>query len=143
MIRQGCTIQAAKAEQNDSQRLLLVCHVPAESTSGIVGRSGGTTTSSSCVHIVVPHRARSFINTLASRSVGSVVVAEACRLQDLHWQCHGELDVLSGDDRTHDQSQEDDEQDKVEDGVAHDTTLAKLCLLERVDGRTDLATVKR
>ena len=54
MICQYCTMQAAKAVNNDSRYVLLVCHVPTESASGIVGRSGTTGITSTCGSTIVP-----------------------------------------------------------------------------------------
>jgi len=47
-------MQAAKAVNNDSRYVLLVCHVPTESASGIVGRSGTTGIASTCGSTIVP-----------------------------------------------------------------------------------------
>lgn len=139
MIGLYCTIQPAKAADNDSPFELLVCHVPTESTSGIVGR-GGTTCVACCIGGWLPHWTWA-TDTASSRGVCGVVVAKSSRLHDLHWQINFQLDVLAGNDRANNQAQEDDEKEKVQDGITDDTALTKLGLLERVDRGTDLTTI--
>lgn len=61
-------------------------------------------------------------------------------------QLHGESvrlerHKLAGDHGSHNQHNEEDEQSEVENGVTNSAASAKLRLLERVDRRTDLATV--
>ena len=86
------------------------------------------------------------MDTLARHAGRRVVVVVTSGLQNLHGEGVGETggncDVLSSHDGPDDQSKEDDEDDKVQDSIANDTALAKLRLLERVNGRADLATEK-
>jgi hypothetical protein len=49
-------------------------------------------------------------------------------------------DELGANNRTNDQREEHDKDDKVQNGIADNAALAKLGLLERVDGRADLTT---
>ena len=49
-----------------------------------------------------------------------------------------EADELAGDDGADDEDEEEEEHGKVQDGVAHDATLAELRLLEGVDWWADL-----
>jgi hypothetical protein len=50
---------------------------------------------------------------------------------------------VADDSRGDQENHEENEEGEVENGEANDTTLAQLGLLERVDRRADLATVKR
>lgn len=50
------------------------------------------------------------------------------------------VEVVTTNDRSDDEDQEQEENRKVDDRVADDTSLAQLRLLERVDRRTDLTT---
>jgi hypothetical protein len=59
-------------------------------------------------------------------------------LKYFHGQDDIELDVLSGNNRTNDQGEEDNEKNKVKNRIADDPALAKLRLLQRVDGRANL-----
>ena len=91
----------------------------------------------------MPLRALS-VDASASCTCGRVVVVVTSRLQNLHGERVGktgwDIDELGSNDGANDQGQEHDEDDKVQDGVANNTALAKLCLLERVDGRANLTT---
>lgn len=49
---------------------------------------------------------------------------------------------LPGNQRTNDEGNENDEHDKVEDGEADDSSLAKLRLLQRIDRGTNLSTME-
>ena len=53
------------------------------------------------------------------------------------------VQVVTTDDWSDDEKQEQEEDRKVDDRVTDDTSLAKLRLLERVDGRTDLTATNR
>jgi len=69
-----------------------------------------------------------------------VVVVEAGGLEELHGDGGQAGEELAGDDGADDQGDEDYEHDEVEDGIADYSALAELALLQRVDGRPDLAT---
>jgi hypothetical protein len=120
----------------------LECHVPTEAASGSIGR--GRTTSRRLGGIALPLRALLAVDTLASCTCRRVVVVIASRLHDFQGERIGKiarnLDELGGNDRANNQTEEYDEDDKVQNGVADNTTLAKLCLLERINRRTDLTT---
>lgn len=49
------------------------------------------------------------------------------------------FDEAACDEWADDEYDEEEEHEEVEDRVANDATLSQLCLLERVDGRTDLS----
>lgn len=63
-------------------------------------------------------------------------------MHQLHGQSvDGKVEELASDHRCNNQDNEQDEQGEVQNGVTNRTTSAKLRLLERVDRRTNLATV--
>jgi len=66
-----------------------------------------------------------------------VPVGRLLKIQDV--DCR-DIHELLDNDRANDQDEEEHKHRKVEDGVADDTALAKLRLLERVDWRTNLTT---
>lgn len=77
-----------------------------------------------------------------SGRVARVVVVESRWLDEVVGKRGKSLEEATGDNRTDDQNDKEDEHGEVEDGVADDAAPAQLRLLERVDGRTDLATAR-
>lgn len=143
MLRPCCTRQGAKVVNKDQRIVLLVCHVSAEAASSCV--SGSSFTSSCRVGIVaLPLRAWLVVDTSASCTCRRIVVVVTSGLQDLHGErvgkTGGDRDVLGRDNGANDQAEEHDENDKVQNGVANNATLAQLGLFERVDGRANLTT---
>ncbi len=81
----------------------------------------------------------------------SVVVVETNGLQQIESAVTAEYApkrasdataIFASDTRADDEDDEEEEHGEVEDGVADDTTLAKLRLLERVDGWADLTATQ-
>jgi hypothetical protein len=122
-----------------TKRAFSICHVPAEAASRVIG--GRWCVTRVCwVGVTVPHRTLDTVGATSSDLGAGVVVVEAAGLKYLHGQGDIELDVLSGNNRTNDQGEEDNEKNKVKNRIADDPALAKLGLLQRVDGRADLTT---
>jgi len=69
-----------------------------------------------------------------------IVVVEASRLEKIHGNRRQGRKELASDNRAHDKSDEYYEDDEIENGVSNHSSLPELALLERVDGRSDLAT---
>ena len=92
----------------------------------------------------MPLRALLAVDTSASCTCRRVVVVVTSGLQNLHGnrvgKTGGDRNELGRNNGTNDQAEEHDENDKVQNGVADNTALAKLGLLERVDGRANLTT---
>lgn len=128
-----------RPHQPESFRNFSIRHVAAEAA----GRLGRRRISGARVGVTftAPVRRTWVLNTCASCVSRGVVVAVTGRLEELHGQVNVELDLLASNDGADNQSKEDDEDDEIQDGVTDDPALAKLGLLERVDGRTDLTTV--
>jgi hypothetical protein len=87
--------------------------------------------------------------TATSLGAGGVVVVPVAGLHEVHeaisvhaLEGRVEKAEVADDSRGDEQNHKENEEGEVEDGVADNATLAKLCLLERVDRRADLATVE-
>ena len=90
------------------------------------------------------HAALAFVET-SSGHLGAlrVVIVLVGRLEQWQWQADAVTKVLerrhlASDNGADDESHEDDEHEEVKHRVADDSPLAKLRLLERVDGWTNL-----
>jgi hypothetical protein len=140
-----CYTKQAAATAAANRRNLLIRHVAAEeAASRFVRRRSirwcGVLTTT--ISITAPVWRASVMDTYSSGRVGCVVVAEAGRLHDFKWHVFKlEVNEIASNDGADDQSEEDDKEYKVQNGVSHNSSLAKLGLLERVDRRTDLTTV--
>lgn len=121
----------------------LECSISPEAASRIIRRRRSAVATSSRIGPALPFRTLHAIDTFASDGSRRVVVIEASRLKESHRDLVLEgtdIQELAGNDRTDDECQEDDEKHEVENGIADDPALAKLCLLQRVDWRADLTT---
>lgn len=137
-FRLCCTMRCIEA--TNSSNVLLVCHVTAETTRRCPGRRSRSIVgrSVSVVRGTVPLGARALKTPSSARGLG-VVVVETSRLENFHGQAGEiELELRSSHDWANNQDEEDDKEEKVEDGIANDPTLAELGLLERIDWRSDL-----
>jgi hypothetical protein len=126
---------------------LLVRHVPSETIRGVGSRSSATTATSSTSTTAKASLAlvfRTFFSRSKASSGGScvgVVVVVASGLENLHrqfWQS-AQCELLSDNDWTDNQGQEDNKEHKVEDRITDNSALAQLCLLQRVYRRADLS----
>lgn len=118
----------------------LIRHVATETTSHLIGRLRIIARS---VRTVIEFRART-PDTYSGRGSLGVVVVESSGLQDLHWEVRKiQLELGSSNNGADNQGKEDDKEDKVKDGVADDSSLTKLGLLQRIDRRTDLTAAVR
>ena len=122
-------------------RYFLIRHVTTETTCSIRCCSCGLTARVGIPTITTGKQWAWSLNTLASHFSRSIVVAVACRLEEFQGQINLELDLLAGNNRTNNEGEEDNEKHKVQNGVTNYSALAKLGLLQRVDRRTDLATI--
>lgn len=76
----------------------------------------------------------------ASLFSAGIVVVEARRLEEVHWNAPGHVgDELASDQWASDQGNEDDKHDEVKDGVTDDSPPAQLGLLKRVDWWANLS----
>lgn len=82
--------------------------------------------------------ARKTITSLRRRCV---VIVETSRLEQLHRNINVKDEVFSSDERTNDESKEDNEHNEEQDGISYNTTLPELGLLEGVDRRANLSAV--
>ena len=73
-----------------------------------------------------------------------IIVVLVDRLEELHWdvflQARGQ-NLRASNNRTRKESDEEDEQHKVEHSISPHASLSELGLLQRVDWRSDLSTV--
>lgn len=131
------------SKQGSTNCTFLVCHVPTESAGSSIGGGGSTTTSRRVGVAAVPYRACT-ADTPASRTCRRVVIVVASGLHNLHGKriskAGWDRDELGANNRTNDQCEEHDKDDKVQNGIADNAALAKLGLLERVDWRANLTT---
>lgn len=86
-------------------------------------------------------RARS-IHTATGDLGASIVVVQADGLEQIHGNLEVELDDSADNDRADNKGEEDDQKNKIENGVADDTTLPQLRLLQRIDRRPNLTTIR-
>jgi hypothetical protein len=120
-----------------------VRHVATEATSSFLGGCGisrgcGAAT---IFTVTAPVWRTDFLNTRASHFRRRVVVAVSSGLEELHWDLEVQLDLFAGNNRANDDGKEDNQEYKVQDGVADYSALAKLGLFQRVDRWTDLTTI--
>ena len=130
--------------------VVVVAKYPSHRSSHLIQ----TLPSPSTHHLKREHqpRARAHCTSRSSRSLSNsgsgvggrgIVVVPVVRLDQVHGQLDAAgIDELAGDDGTHDEDDEEQKEGEVEDGIADDTALAQLGLLERVDWRADLAAVR-
>ena len=83
-------------------------------------------------------RCRSSLNRSTRLRREGVIVIEAGGLRKVIRDAES-FDEAACDEWADDEYDEEEEHEEVEDRVANDATFAQLCLLERVDGRTDLS----
>lgn len=122
-----CTMQDATSKIYKPSTMVLICQIPAETARSLISR---LCRRSSLLAVALPLGA-STVDAFTRRRCRSIVVAESSRLEKIHWNADlGKKTLRSNDDRSYDQSQEDNKKHEVEDCIANHSTLSELGLLQ-------------
>lgn len=85
----------------------------------------------------------SIVDARAGNGRTRVVVVQTGWLEQVHRNSGPKVEVLASDSRSNNESNENDKDDEIKNGITDDSAFSQFGLLKRVDGRADLTAEKK